>query len=131
SSVRRSVAQALGQLAESTVAPELLAILKDRQDDSSVRRSVAQALITLGQQETVFPYLSLIVNNLKDGYGDIPSEFIWNIASLRAFTPLLKVEDTYRRNTIHRTFWAVSQREKVRILIFKWRFIKFVRVVRR
>jgi HEAT repeat protein len=127
--VRQLVAQTLGQLGERTVIPELQAILKDEQDNKIVRQRVAHALITLGQHEIVLPYLYLVINDeTRFSRSGPSSELIWNIASLRAFTKLLK--QGFTGDAIHRTLWAASQREKVRILMFKCGPIKLVRVVK-
>jgi HEAT repeat protein len=121
--VRQSAAEALGKLGEKTAAPDLLTVFKDRRVNSFVRRSVVGALIKLGQRKTVLPYLSVMV----EGYL-LRSEFMWNIAALRQFTPLLK-----RRHITYNTyeqFWVSSKRKKVCILMFGWKFIKFVRIVK-
>jgi HEAT repeat protein len=122
--VRQSVAEALRILKGKAVVPELLAVLKNKQNGSRVRRSVAVLLIILGQQETVLPYLSLLAENdtMLNGLA------IWNITALRQFTPLLK--RGYINYNTYEQFWAASKREKVRILRFKWIFVKFVRIVK-
>jgi len=120
--VRQSAAEALGKLGEKTAAPDLLTVLKDRRVNSLVLRSVVGALIKLGQRETVLPYVDLLAK-----YNLLPGKLIWNVASLRQLLSLLK--QRHVPSDVYEQFWAVSKREKVRILMFKWKFVRFVRVV--
>ncbi|GAC1366255.1 MAG: hypothetical protein NVSMB44_29550 [Ktedonobacteraceae bacterium] len=129
--VRESAASALGQLGAQAAVPALLSLLQDSHNDNSFRGHVARQLMTLGQRETVLPYLRLAVNSLVDNvknYRDIPSEFIWDYASIHTFAQLLKFDA--RADYVHRALWGVCQREKVRILKFEWMGRKFIRVVR-
>jgi HEAT repeat protein len=121
--VRQSAAEALGKLGEKTAVPELLTVLKDRRVNSLVRRSVVGALIKLGQRETVLPYVDLLAK-----YNLLPGKLIGNVASLRQFLSLLK--QRHVPSDVYEQFWAASKREKVRILMFKWKFVKFVRIVK-
>ena len=131
--VRAYTAFALGRLGDLSVIPDLLIIVKDKQEKRNIRVTVARMLVRLGKHDEILPYLYLIVNAIYSIDSDdesIPSELLWNYTSIRAFAQTLKRRKFRAKNAVHRALWEAGQREKVRILMLDWKFIKLVRVVR-
>ncbi len=129
--VRENSVEALGVLGDKSVIPDLLALLKDKREESNVRFQVAKSLIKMGKQESVFPYFTLIRRDAtRRTYLDIASDFMYNYESVRIFARLL--QNVYPRSNYiyYDALWESAQREKVRILMFRFWRIKLVRVVR-
>jgi hypothetical protein len=97
-----------------------------------VRFQLAKSLIKMGQQEAVFPYLTLIRRDAtRRFYVDITSDFMWNYEAIRIFAQLLQIVYPRSNYIYYDALWEAAQREKVRILMLRcWR-LKLVRVVRR
>ncbi len=66
--MRRSIASALGDLGERSVAPDLLRLLADQQGDQSVRRSIASALGELGERSVIPDLVRLLTDEQVDSY---------------------------------------------------------------
>ena len=132
SNVRENSAEALGMLGDKSVIPDLLALLKDKHEHSNVRFQAAKSLIRMGKQEAVFPYLTLIRRDAtRRDYVDITSDFMCDYASIAIFAQLLNVVYPRSNYIYYDALWEAAQREKVRILMFRFWRIKLVRVVRR
>ncbi len=129
--VREDVAEALIALGDQAVTPYLLAILKDKHEDRIIRFNVAKQLIRTGKQEIAFSYLSPMIREfyLDIEFLGITSDLMPNYASIRIFARLLRIAHS-RNDYFLPALWEAAQREKVRILMFRFLGIKLVRVVK-
>src|SRR2546430_11213257 len=58
--VRASIAEALGQLGERSIVPQLVALLSDEQLNPDVRASIARALGHLGERSIALQLVALL-----------------------------------------------------------------------
>ncbi len=118
--MRQSIAYALGQVGERSIAPQLLQLLSDEQLDSRVRQRIAGALGRIGEPSIVPRLLQLLSDgqldqSLRQYIAEALRPLDTDEATIQVLAALLPISDM--ADSIHQLLWTMSRQMGVRIFI--------------